>query len=76
MAEVTQLLNAIDRGEPQAGTQLLALVYSELKRLAARKLAQEKPGQTLSATGLVHEAYLRMFGNPSEGERDQQHWDS
>src|SRR5713226_2729392 len=67
MPDVTQILNAIDRGEPQAADQLLPLVYEELRRLAARRLAGEKPGQTLDATGLVHEAYLRLV--PS-GERE------
>ena len=63
-------------GDPRAAEKLLALVYSELRRLATRKLAHEKPGQTLSATALVHEAYLRLFGGPLESEHDQQHWDS
>ena len=60
MSDVTRLLNAIDQGEPQAAGRLLPLVYEELRRLAAQKLAQEKPGQTLQATALVHEAYLRL----------------
>ena len=60
MADVTHILSAIDRGEPQAAEQLLPLVYDELRKLAAAKLAQEKPGQTLQATALVHEAYLRL----------------
>src|SRR5437667_3513787 len=60
MSEFTQLLNAIDAGNPQAAAQLLPLVYDELRRLAAQKLAHEKPGQTLDATALVHEAYLRL----------------
>ena len=76
MNEVTEILSAVERGDPQAATQLLALVYAELRRLAARKLAHEKPGQTLTATGLVHEAYLRLFGGPSECQSDPQHWDS
>src|SRR5437667_4641738 len=62
MSEFTQLLNAIDAGNPQAAAQLLPLVYDELRRLAAQKLAHEKPGQTLQATALVHEAYLRLVG--------------
>ena len=62
MDNVTQLLNAIEHGDPQAASQLLPLVYEELRRLAAAKLAQEKPGQTLQATALVHEAYLRLVG--------------
>jgi RNA polymerase sigma factor (TIGR02999 family) len=60
MSEVTRILSAIDQGDPRAAEQLLPLVYDELRKLAARKLAQEKPGQTLSATALVHEAYLRL----------------
>ena len=60
MPDVTHLLSAIDRGDPQAAEQLLPLVYDELRKLAAQKLAQEKPGQTLQATALVHEAYLRL----------------
>jgi RNA polymerase sigma factor (TIGR02999 family) len=60
MSHVTQILNAIDRGDPHAAEQLLPLVYDELRKLAAQKLAQEKPGQTLQATALVHEAYLRL----------------
>jgi RNA polymerase sigma factor (TIGR02999 family) len=62
MDDVTQLLNAIEQGEPHAAEQLLPLVYDELRRLAAQRLAQEKPGQTLQATALVHEAYLRLVG--------------
>jgi RNA polymerase sigma factor (TIGR02999 family) len=60
MHEVTRILSAIEQGEPQAAEQLLPLVYDELRRLAAQKLAHEKPGQTLQATALVHEAYLRL----------------
>jgi RNA polymerase sigma factor (TIGR02999 family) len=62
MNEVTRVLSAIERGDPRAAEQLLPLVYDELRRLAAHKLAQEKPGQTLDATALVHEAYLRLVG--------------
>jgi DNA-directed RNA polymerase specialized sigma24 family protein len=62
MAEVTQLLAAIERGQPQAAEALLPLVYDELRKLAAAKLAREKPGQTLQATALVHEAYVRLVG--------------
>ena len=62
MDAITQVLNAIEQGNPQAAEQLLPLVYDELRRLAAHKLAQEKPGQTLQATALVHEAYLRLAG--------------
>jgi RNA polymerase sigma factor (TIGR02999 family) len=62
MTDVTQLLSAIERGDPHAASQLLPLVYDELRRLAGQRLAQEKPGQTLQATALVHEAYLRLVG--------------
>jgi RNA polymerase sigma factor (TIGR02999 family) len=60
MSDVTQVLFAIEQGDPHAAEQLLPLVYDELRKLAAQKLAQEKPGQTLEATALVHEAYLRL----------------
>jgi RNA polymerase sigma factor (TIGR02999 family) len=66
MTEVTRILSAIDQGDPQAAQQLLPLVYDELRKLAARKLAHEKPGQTLQATALVHEAYLRLVGGQPE----------
>jgi ECF sigma factor len=62
MSEVTRILSAIEHGDPHAADQLLPLVYGELRKLAAQKLAQEKPGQTLQATALVHEAYLRLVG--------------
>ena len=62
MPDVTQLLNAIDAGDAKAADQLLPLVYEELRKLAAAKMAQEKPGQTLQATALVHEAWLRLAG--------------
>src|SRR5262245_22095225 len=71
MSEVTRILSAIEQGDPHAAEQLLPLVYDELRQLAAQKLAQEKPGQTLQATALVHEAYLRLV----DVERDQ-HWNS
>jgi RNA polymerase sigma factor (TIGR02999 family) len=74
MNEVTQILCAIENGDPHAADQLLALVYAELRRMAAQKLAQETPGQTLDATGLVHEAYLRLFEQAGNGQ--PQHWDS
>jgi RNA polymerase sigma factor (TIGR02999 family) len=60
MSEVTRILSAIEQGDPHAAEQLLPLVYNELRRLAAQKLAKEKPGQTLEPTALVHEAYLRL----------------
>jgi RNA polymerase sigma factor (TIGR02999 family) len=62
MSDVTQLLSAMDAGDPRAADQLLPLVYEELRKLAAAKMAQEKPGQTLQATALVHEAWLRLAG--------------
>jgi len=71
MSDVTRILSQIDAGDPQAAEQLLPLLYDELRRLAAVKLAHEQPGQTLQATALVHEAYLRLVG----GEQGQ-HWDS
>jgi RNA polymerase sigma factor (TIGR02999 family) len=71
MTDVTRILSAIEQGDAQAAEQLLPLVYDELRRLAARKMAQEKPGQTLQATALVHEAYLRLV----DAERAR-HWDS
>ena len=71
MADVTQILNAIEQGDPSAAEQLLPVIYDELRRLATAKMAQENPGQTLQATGLVHEAYLRLVG-----VEDGRHWDS
>jgi RNA polymerase sigma factor (TIGR02999 family) len=71
MSEVTRILSAIEQGDPHAAEQLLPLVYDELRRLAAQKLAQEKPGQTLQATALVHEAYLRLVDPDRE-----KNWDS
>src|SRR5262245_42764146 len=62
MSEVTRILSALEQGNPNAAEQLLPLVYDELRKLAAQKLAQERPGQTLDATALVHEAYLRLVG--------------
>jgi RNA polymerase sigma factor (TIGR02999 family) len=77
MSDVTQILNAIEQGDPSAAEQLLPLVYDELRNLAAQKLAHEKPGQTLDATALVHEAYLRLVasGTASAAPREP-HWDS
>jgi RNA polymerase sigma factor (TIGR02999 family) len=71
MSEVTGILSAIEQGDPHAANQLLPLVYEELRRLAAQKMAQEASGQTLQATALVHEAYLRLVG-----EEEGQHWNS
>jgi RNA polymerase sigma factor (TIGR02999 family) len=70
MSEVTHILSAIEQGDPHAAEQLLPLVYEELRKLAAQKLAQEKPGQTLEATGLVHEAYVRLVGTEKEKRWD------
>jgi RNA polymerase sigma factor (TIGR02999 family) len=71
MSDVTRILSAIDQGEPHAAEQLLPVVYDELRKLVAQKLAEEKPGQTLQATALVHEAYLRLVDVDPV-----QHWDS
>jgi RNA polymerase sigma factor (TIGR02999 family) len=71
MSEVTRILSAIEEGDPHAAAQLLPLVYDELRKLAAQKLACEKPGQTLQATALVHEAYLRLVDTEKA-----QRWDS
>lgn len=71
MNDITRILTKIEQGDPHAAEQLLPLVYDELRKLAAQRLAQEKPGQTLQATALVHEAYLRMAG-----AEDPQHWNS
>jgi DNA-directed RNA polymerase specialized sigma24 family protein len=70
MSDLTRILSQIESGDPSAAEELLPLVYDELRKLAAAKLAQEKPGQTLQATALVHEAYLRLVGTP--GVRDQE----
>ena len=66
MSEVTQILNAIDRGDPRAAEELLPLVYEELRKLAAHKMSNEMPGQTLQPTALVHEAWLRLVGQDSQ----------
>ena len=71
MSEVTRILSAIEQGDPSVAEQLLPLVYDELRKLAAQRLAQEKPGQTLEATALVHEAYLRLVDTDKV-----QHWNS
>lgn len=75
MNDVTHILSAIEQGDPRAADQLLPLVYEELRKLAAQKLAQEKPGQTLQATALVHEAYVRLVGSEGAPGRDPR-WDS
>jgi RNA polymerase sigma factor (TIGR02999 family) len=69
MTDVTRILSQIESGDPSAAEQLLPIVYDELRRLAAAKLAREKPGQTLNATALVHEAYLRLVGDYSFADR-------
>ena len=71
MSDVTRILSAIEQGDLQAAEQLLPLVYGELRKLASQKMAQEKPGQTLQATALVHEAYIRLVD-----VEKAQHWDS
>ncbi len=71
MSEVTRILGAVERGEPHAAEQLLPLVYDELRRLAAERMAHERPGQTLQATALVHEAYVRLVD-----VQQAQHWNS
>ena len=68
MSDVTRILEAAQRGDPTAADQLLPLVYEELRRLAAHKMANEAPGQTLQATALVHEAWLRLVGNESHAQ--------
>ncbi len=76
MSDVTRILSQIESGDPSAAEKLLPLVYDELRKLAAAKLAMEKPGQTLQATALVHEAFLRLVKSPKEqsGQKEQQ-WD-
>jgi RNA polymerase sigma factor (TIGR02999 family) len=69
LSEVTRVLSAIEQGDPHAAAKLLPLVYDELRKLAAHKLAQEAPGQTLQATALVHEAYLRLVGDQQFSNR-------
>jgi len=78
MSDVTRILSQIEQGDPQAAEKLLPLVYEELRKLAAAKLAQEKPGQTLQATALVHDAYVRLVGNQETGDkgRESVKWNS
>src|SRR5258708_9557172 len=75
MSDVTRILSAIESGDPKAAEQLLPLVYDELRKLAAQKLVQEAPGQTLQATALVHEAYLRLVDGEGRGSAAP-NWDS
>src|SRR4051794_11713827 len=74
MNDVTSILSAIEHGDPHAAEALLPLVYDELRQLAARRLSQEKPGQTLQATALVHEAYLRLVGTDDPGWNSRGHF--
>ena len=74
MSDVTRILNAIERGEAQATDELLPLVYEELRLLAAQKLSHEPPGQTLQATALVHEAYLRLVGDEPQSWENRGHF--
>jgi RNA polymerase sigma factor (TIGR02999 family) len=74
MSDVTHVLNAIEQGDPKAAEQLLPLVYDELRKLAGQHMAREKPGQTLEATALVHEAYLRLVGAEGAAVPRDQHW--
>src|ERR1019366_10626252 len=71
MSDVTRMLEAVERGEAQAADQLLPLVYAELRRLAAHKMAQENPGQTLQPTALVHEAWLKLVGQENRRWQDR-----
>jgi RNA polymerase sigma factor (TIGR02999 family) len=72
--DVTQILQAAEAADPKVADQLLPLVYDELRRLAAAKMANERPGQTLQATALVHEAYLRLVGNGAHSWQDRRHF--
>jgi RNA polymerase sigma factor (TIGR02999 family) len=74
MSDVTRILAAIEEGDPHAASQLLPLVYDELRQLAAQKLAREKPGQTFEATALVHEAYLRLVASGDASEPGERRW--
>jgi len=74
MTDVTRILNAIEQGDAQAADELLPLVYEELRLLAAQKLSQERPGQTLQATALVHEAYLRLVGEEAQDWKSRSHF--
>ena len=74
MRDVTVILGAIVRGDLKAAEELLSIVYEELRRLAAQKLSQEKPGQTLQATALVHEAYIRLVGSGDPGWENRGHF--
>lgn len=73
-SDVTKLLSAIESGDPKAAEELLPLVYEELRRLAAQKMANEKPGQTLQATGLVHEAWIKLAGSSDQQWQNRRHF--
>jgi RNA polymerase sigma factor (TIGR02999 family) len=75
VSEVTRILSAIEQGDPHAAEHLLPLVYDELRKLAAHKLAQERPGQTLQATALVHEAYMRLVGSQDAAAGQEKRWE-
>jgi RNA polymerase sigma factor (TIGR02999 family) len=74
MSDITRILNAVEGGDPLAADTLLPIVYGELRRLAAQKLSREKPGQTLQATALVHEAYIRLVGSQDPGWQSRGHF--
>src|SRR5215470_12054793 len=74
MKDVTRILSAVEQGDPHAAEELLPLVYEELRKLATQKLAQETPGQTLQATALVHEAYMRLVGDADPGWQGRRHF--
>jgi RNA polymerase sigma factor (TIGR02999 family) len=74
MSEITVILNAIEKGDPKAAEELLPLVYEELRKLAASKLASQSPDQTLQPTALVHEVYLRLLGDGSHSWQDRRHF--
>src|SRR5215472_12387998 len=74
MSDVTQILERVEKGDGKAAEELLPLVYEELRKLAAAKMAQEQPGQTLQPTALVHEAWLRLAGGPSQHWSNREHF--
>jgi RNA polymerase sigma factor (TIGR02999 family) len=74
MSDVTQILNAIEQGDIRAADELLPLVYEELRLLAAQKMSQERPGQTLQATALVHEVYIRLVGEKAQDWKSRRHF--
>src|SRR5262245_19411996 len=76
MSEISRILSAIQQGDPHAASQLLPLVYDDLRRLAGQKLAHETPGQTLHPTALVHEAYLRLVASPEQEHGEEPNWDN